>query len=156
MYFCILWFKVACSPRHTHVVPKLHLDGQHAANAFFNTRRRHNAQKMFPFLPGAHLGGLGLVKNGRKRMFKFWFKVGSSPRRTRIVRKWHVDGQPAERKFFNVRMRCGAEKQFPFTQEAHLGYFGLLRNGGMRMFQILIQVGVFLAIYPNSAQMGVG
>ena len=46
---------------------------------FFNTRMRRAAQKKFPFLPGANLGGLGLLTNGGKRMFKIMGPAGVFP-----------------------------------------------------------------------------
>ena len=78
-----LWFKVGCSLRHTQIVPKWHLDGQLAGTDFFNTRARCDAEKKFPFLPGANLGGFGLLRNGGK--------CGCSLRRTQTVPKWHLD-----------------------------------------------------------------
>ena len=42
-----------------------------------------------------------------------------------------------------------------FSLGANLGGFGLLRNGGKHIFDIVCQAGVFPAIYPNSAEMNV-
>ena len=55
--------------------------------------------------------------------------------------------------FFNTHAGRGAQKKLPFSPGANLGGFGLLRNGGNRMFEIMGQAGVFPAIYPNSAKM---
>ena len=84
---------------------------------------------------------------------KLWFKVGCSPRHTQIVPKWHLDGQPTGTDFFNTRVRRDARKKFPFLPGANLGGFGLLSNGGNRMFQIMVQGGVFPATYPNTTKM---
>ena len=71
-----LWFKVGCSPRHTQIVPKWHLDGQPAGTDFFNTRAHRGAQKKFLFSPEANFGGFGLLSNGGKRMLQIMVQGG--------------------------------------------------------------------------------
>ena len=66
-----------------------------------------------------------------------------------MVPKWHLDGQVAGSGFFNTRVRRDAQKKPPFSPGANLGGFGLLRNGGKRMFEIMGQAGVFPAMYPS-------
>ena len=48
------------------------------------------------------------------------------------------------------------KKGFPFSRGANLGGFGLFRNGGKGIFEIMGQAGVFPAIYPNGAKMALG
>ena len=43
-----------------------------------------------------------------------------------------------------------------FSHGGNLCGFGLLRNGGKSVFEIMGQAGVFPAIYPNSAKMAFG
>ena len=73
------------------------------------------------------------------------------PRCTQIVAKWHLDGQVAGSGFFSTRVRHDTQKKSPFSPAANLGGFGLLRNRGKRMFQIMGQAGVFSAMNPNSS-----
>ena len=58
-----VWVKQQCSLRYTKIVPKWHLAGQLPGTDFFNARAAQRA-KMFRFLPGANLGGFGLLRNG--------------------------------------------------------------------------------------------
>ena len=58
--------------------------------------------------------------------------------------------------FFNTRARRDMQNKFPFSAGENLGGFGLLRNGGKHMFEIMVQAGVFPAIYANSAKMALG
>ena len=91
-----------------------------------------------------------------KVCLKLWVKLGCSPRCTQIVPKWHLDGQVAGRDFFNTRVRCDAHQKSPFSPGANLGGFGLLRNGGKGVFEIMGQAGVLPAMYPNSAKRALG
>ena len=91
-----------------------------------------------------------------KVCLKLWVKLGCSPRCTQIVPKWYFDGQVAGRDFFNTRVRCDAHQKSPFSPGANLGGFGLLRNGGKGVFEIMGQAGVLPAMYPNSAKMALG
>ena len=47
-------------------------------------------------------------------MFEIMGQAGVFPT---IVPKWHLDGQLARTDFFNVRVRRGAQKKFPFSQD---------------------------------------
>ena len=58
--------------------------------------------------------------------------------------------------FFNMHARRDTQNKFPFSPGANLGGFGLLKNGGNCMFQIMVQGGVFPMTYPNSAKMALG
>ena len=60
-----------------------------------------------------------------------------STRRPKALKKWTCS-RAARR-----------AKKFPLSPGANLGGFGLLRNGGKSIFEIMGQTGVFPAIYPN-------
>ena len=48
-------------------------------NDFFNTRTRRDMQKSFIFLPGANLGGFGLLRNVGKSTFESMGQAGVFP-----------------------------------------------------------------------------
>ena len=49
-----------------------------------------------------------------------------------------------------------AAKMFPFSPGAKLGAFGVLKNGGKNIIEIMGQAGVFPVIYPTSAKVALG
>ena len=56
-----LWFKVGCSPRHTQIVPKWHLDGQRAGADFFQHPRAVRRAKKVSILAGSKFGRIRLA-----------------------------------------------------------------------------------------------
>ena len=73
---------------------------------------------------------------------KLWVKLGCSPQCTPIVQKSHLDGHMAGSDFSHTHARGATrgatrKKKPPFSPGANLGGFGLLRNGGKRMFEIM-------------------
>ena len=71
------------------------------------------------------------------------------------TRKYQLAGQLAGTVFFNTRA-ARHTKKFHFSPKANLGGFGLLRNVGKSVFEIMGQAGVFPAMYPNCAKMALG
>ena len=61
----------------------------------------------------------------------------------RIVTERLMDMNWPDLLFYNMRVWSGAQKKFPFSPGVHLGGFGLLRNGGKCMLEIMGQAGVF-------------
>ena len=65
-------------------------------------------------------------------------------------------GQLAGNDFFQHARAARRTKKFQFSTGANLGGFGLLRNVGKSISEMVGQAGVFPATYPNGAKMALG
>ena len=92
------WFKVACSPRFSQIVPKWHLGGQPAGRDFFNIRVRCNTQKSSGSDRERNRVDSAGLDLGGKVYLKSWGRY------TQIVPKWHLGGHLGGREFFNTHV----------------------------------------------------